>query len=135
MVLQGDGVKEDIVDVRIGGSQERLAASGTLGKVKPNTGSLLKFSAARATIGRNIGGSIMTPVINDVHLTNSLRETPRALRTSCKTFPRFGQCLFNLIQMDLAVLHEFPVLLFYRPAVTGTVCAAHNASFQILSML
>ena len=62
-------------------------------KWSQTTGRRLKFSAARATMGLNIGGSIRAAVIAEVHLMKSLLLTPRSLRTSLKSSRALGSSL------------------------------------------
>ena len=56
-------------------------------------GRRLKFSAAFATAGRNIGGSISADVMMDVHLMKSLLLTPRSARSSFKSSRGGGSSL------------------------------------------
>jgi len=94
-------------------------------------GRRLKFSAALATIGRNIGGSISAAVIADVHLMKSLRLTPRSFKTARKSSLGSGRSfsIFPYEPDNASSDHDTACRSFF---VFRTFSFCHISSFTII---
>jgi hypothetical protein len=132
VVFQRDGLQEDVIHIRVGRAEQRLAAARALGKVEPDNRQAAEVLGGPCHHGLEDGRQHEGCRHEGCPLEEIPPRYPALFQQCLEVFPRRRILLLEVVHVDLALLQQPVVLPAHRFAV---IVFPHRTPFRDRSIL